>query len=80
MRNKHNLLFIHIFPDLLYIVMLLAKIREHVSMITIHISTEDLDVPGGTELVHSHHEVFGAPGQTNLNKTICINMCLFSNQ
>ncbi len=60
--------------------MLLAKVGEHVSVITTHISTEDLDVPGGTELVHSHHEVFGAPGQTNLNQTMCINMCLFSNQ
>lgn len=68
------------FPDLLYIVMLLAKVGEHVSMITRHISTEDLDVPGRTEFVHSHHEVFGAPGQTNLNKTICFKMCLFSNQ
>lgn len=72
-RKSNTIPFLSKFPDLLYIVILLSEVREHVPIIAIHVSTEDLNVPGGTQLVYSNHEVSGAPGQTNLNQITDIN-------
>ena len=41
---------------LLYIMMLLAQVRKHIPMITEDVSTENLYVLLGAELVHTHHE------------------------
>lgn len=46
--------------------MLQAQVREHVSMVTEDISTEDFNVSGGAKLVHSDHQVSGASCQTHL--------------
>lgn len=51
---------------LLYVVVLLSKVAEHVTVVTIHISTEDLDVVLRTKLVDPQHQVSGAACQTNL--------------
>lgn len=46
--------------------MLLSKVAEHVTIVTIHIPTEDFDVVLWAELVHTHHQVFGAARQAHL--------------
>ena len=49
--------------------MLLAKVGEHVSVVTEDVATEDLDVVLETELVHAYHQISGAAGQTHLRGT-----------
>lgn len=55
-------------PHLLDIVVLLSEVAEHVTIVTIDVPTEDLDVALRTELVDPHHQVSGAACQTHLRE------------
>lgn len=46
--------------------MLLSKVTEHVTIVTVHVPTEDFDVVLRAELVHTHHQVSGAARQAHL--------------
>lgn len=46
--------------------MLLSKVAKHVTIVTVHVPTEDFDVVLRAELVHTHHQVFGAARQAHL--------------
>lgn len=60
--------FLSFFSNSLNIVVLLSKVAEHVTIVTVHVPTEDFDVVLRTELVHTHHQVSGAACQTHLRK------------
>lgn len=53
---------------LLDVVVLLSEVAEHVTVVTIDVPTEDLDVARRTELVDPHHQVSGAACQTHLRE------------
>lgn len=78
-KNEITQTCLHARSHLLYIMMLLAKVGEHVSLVTIYVSTEDLDVPGGTKLIHFYHEVLGASSQANLKNKTRITMAMTGN-
>lgn len=48
--------------------MFLSKVAEHVTIVTIDITTEDFDAVLRAELVDPHHQVFGTARQTHLKK------------
>lgn len=48
--------------------MLLSKVAEHVTIVTVHVPTEDFDVVLRAELVNTHHQVSGAASQAHLRK------------
>ena len=62
-RKKHH-------KNLLHIVVFLAEVGEHVSMVTEDISAEHLDVPLGAELVDAHRQIPGTACQTHLERRI----------
>lgn len=51
---------------LLNIVVCLSQVAEHVTVVTVDISTEHFDVVFGAELVNAYHQVSGAACQTHL--------------
>lgn len=53
---------------LLDVVVLLSKVAEHVTIVTIDIPTEDFDIVLRAELVDAHHQVSGAARQTHLRE------------
>lgn len=55
-------------PHSLNVVVLLPEVGEHVTIVTVDIPAEDFDVALRTELVHPHHQVSGAAGQTHLRE------------
>lgn len=46
--------------------MLLSKVAEHVTIVTVHVPTEDFDAVLRAELVHAHHQVSGAACEAHL--------------
>ena len=54
--------------NLLHIVVFLAEVGEHVSMVTEDIAAEHLDVPLGAELVDAHRQIPGTACQTHLER------------
>lgn len=56
----------HCLQHLLNIVVLRSQVAEHVTVVTVDIATEHLDVVFGAELVDPYHQVSGAACQTHL--------------
>lgn len=54
----------------LHVAVLLAQVAEHVTVVTVHISTENLDAVLRTELVDPNHQVSGATCQTHLGEKL----------
>ena len=52
--------------DSLDVVVFRSEVREHVTVVTVHVPAEHLDVVFGAELVHAHHQVPRTTRQTHL--------------